>query len=57
MTNFERIKNMSKKEMARFLNKESAPCGCCIYRSYEDCRNNDCEKGIKKWLKQEADND
>ena len=60
MTNYERIKNMSVKEMAEMLLDESVHhyiyCMCCPYqRFYEQhCASNDinadCKKAVIKWL-------
>lgn len=54
MTNYEKIKNMSVEEMAKFMDIHSNyPCRHCI-----GCESNiDCEQGIRKWLESEAENE
>lgn len=61
MTNFERIKEMSVEEMARFINHcENAPCCCCEYK-YGFCGDGTntemCVKQISQWLNLEVEND
>lgn len=48
MTNFEKIKNMSPKEMASFINEMVAYC-------FNDEESADCLPFIEKWLKSEAE--
>ena len=52
MTNYEKIKNLSVEEMARFMDIHNIyPCRHCI-----GCENSSsCEQGIKKWLESEAE--
>lgn len=59
MTNYERIKNMSKKEVAEELYANAYDCGSCPADSkeYTECceGGNDCVKTIMKWLEEESD--
>ena len=53
MTNFEKIKNMTKEELAAFLSSK-IDCSCCD--ATKECvtfRN--CPKGISAWLDAEAE--
>ncbi|HCQ6002071.1 TPA: hypothetical protein OL424_001390 [Clostridioides difficile] len=59
MTNFEMIKNMSKKELAEFINEIGDNCTCiycsCRYR-YEICDVDEkCVDGCKEWLDMEVE--
>lgn len=55
MTNFERIKSMSEKELAHFLTKGG--CHYCCSELYDFCRSEDksteCKAVVKKWLESE----
>lgn len=53
MTNYERIKKMSVEEMANFLYKLDDNCTTCC-ATYGNCYDEDCEKGVKKWLETET---
>ncbi|HBF8744585.1 TPA: hypothetical protein KO112_003525 [Clostridioides difficile] len=57
MTNFEMIKNMSKKELAEFIDEISntCPCSCCDYGVGYGFFNNDCIEGFKNWLEIEIE--
>lgn len=59
MTNLDKIRKMKRKEFAKFLLNEFVSCECCIYDKGWGCgcdgRKETCVKGIKKWLKQEAE--
>ena len=56
MTNYKKIKNMSVKEMADFIDRNDC-CDCCAYR-VDGCRALiDCPEGIKKWLESEAEDE
>lgn len=53
-TNYDRIRNMSVEEMARFMNE----CGCdfppyCGYSKARECDDN-CIKCAKLWLESEV---
>ncbi|HBG2448591.1 TPA: hypothetical protein KPK61_003332 [Clostridioides difficile] len=52
MTNFEKIKNMSKKELAEFINKNDSPCTSCNYEQFGLCKGM-CIEGHEKWLESE----
>ena len=59
-SNFDKLKEMSLEEMAKFLNDRES-CGFCIF-SEEDGRcsgrgRGRCEVGQLEWLKQEARRD
>lgn len=51
MTNYDRIKQMSVKEMVAFL--QNVTCyTTCIYQ--KECQaDKNCNEGIKKWLESE----
>lgn len=54
MTNYERIKKMSVKEMAELL---EGKCCYCSYRDKKWCTYNDdihCVSGTVKWLNSEV---
>lgn len=57
MTNYERIKNMSTVELAKFIN-EVTSC-CCLNATCENCPINcgrDCNQAIiENWLKSEVE--
>lgn len=55
MTNFEKIKQMSVEELAKFIEETSSggSCDFCVYS--DNCPNVDCKIGIKWWLKSEAE--
>ena len=50
MNNYEKIKNMSIDEMAKWLSKNI--CNYCIYQK-QDCEDFKCYDGIKQWLESE----
>lgn len=53
MTNFEKIKSMSIKEMTQFICVD-AGCFTCFYENTNSCIVDEiCEQGIKLWLEQE----
>lgn len=52
MTNYEKIKNMSKIEMAEFFVSGGSGCTSCTY-DFQDCLGG-CLDGRKKWLESEA---
>lgn len=52
MTNYEKIKNMSKIEMAEFLANGGSGCTSCAY-DFQECLGGYLE-GRKKWLESEA---
>lgn len=54
MNNFEKIKQMTVEEMAKWL-RFCVSCGYCPI--YDKCQNGDCEKEFKQWLSQEVNND
>ena len=49
MTNFEKIKNMSAKELADFI------CGLTDCNSCSICCSGGCEYSWEQWLKSEAE--
>ena len=51
MKNFEKVKKMNIKELARFLAYSN--CKICSFR-HENCSELDCANGIKKWLESEV---
>lgn len=53
-TNYEKIKNMSVEEMAKFMHKVSGGLNCDTCPVKGKCRNI-CINNKKKWLKQEAE--
>lgn len=64
MTNYERIKSLSKEEMAWiFLNNCTSSgfygCDLCMYKSWEDCKEIakeirvSCIEGHRRWLDRE----
>ena len=54
MTNYERIKNMSIDEMARFLCSNEQPCKRCAFKN-KPCLCSDAIEVHLKWLEDEAD--
>lgn len=54
MTNFEKIKQMTKEELTLFL-IEKIDCDCCDIDSCKTFR--DCKKSISKWLDSEVKDD
>ena len=59
MTNYEKIKSMSIKKMAKFLYFFEMPCEMCPCNDEDSCtdHNYDCKKTIKDWLKAESEED
>lgn len=59
MTNFEKIKSMSKKELAKFIDEigDECTCICCSYRyRHEICDvDKKCIDGCKEWLDMEVE--
>ena len=55
MTNFEKIKNMTVEEMAKWLQDALKECDVC-YGKYNTCPNT-CIYGIKNYLESEAENE
>ena len=53
MTNYERIKNMTIDEMARFLCQQGTPCKRCDL-AHKPCICSDAVEIHKKWLEVEA---
>ncbi|HEK4731023.1 TPA: hypothetical protein ACSRE6_003455 [Clostridioides difficile] len=51
MNNYEKIKNMSKIEMAEFFVRGGSGCISCAY-DFQDCLGG-CLEGRKKWLESE----
>ena len=55
MTNGDRIRSMSDEELAKFIPDWSYTNACkCDQQPYVDC-NNECEKCVAEWLKQQAE--
>ena len=58
MNNFERIKSMSIKEMARFFaSKLPKSCHLCTGQKMGCLREISCESGIKSYLESEVENE
>lgn len=58
MTNYDRIKQMSIEEMAKFLNDYcDGACECCVFRRNANCYVNSdkCKLGIEEWLESEEE--
>jgi hypothetical protein len=58
MNNFEKIKNMTLDEMAKYLTKlTSTYCEYCTFKEY--CEDNEddisCREVLKQWLQQESE--
>lgn len=54
MTNFERIKAMSERDMADFL--QGTECNCCPAVHFGHCSDDKCVKHLQQqWLKSEAE--
>lgn len=55
MTNLERIKNYSAKEMAKFISEITLVCEYCAGRNCrpEECSLGDCVDGVATWLESE----
>ena len=63
MTNYERIKNMSVEEMAKWIlgGISCDPCDYCLHNDYAcemeyGCDNVNDEDTLKEWLESEVDN-
>lgn len=55
MTNFERIKEMTSQEFAKWF-EETSVCECCTRgNSRRACTGVTCTLNIKRWLEQEAE--
>ncbi|HBF4243828.1 hypothetical protein C4T51_08945 [Clostridioides difficile] len=57
MTNFEKIKSMSKKELAKFIDTisgDTCPCKHCDYGVGSGFCDNSCVEGFENWLESEA---
>ena len=56
MNNYERIKNMTIEEMARWMQDFSLDvlCNFCLGCDYED-EEIGCIKGVKQWLESEEE--
>ncbi|MER0283850.1 hypothetical protein ABRY17_08100 [Clostridioides difficile] len=54
MTNFEMIKNMSRRELAEFINKNDNSCLTCNYEQFEICSGL-CIEGHEEWLESEVE--
>ncbi|MCC0693406.1 hypothetical protein [Clostridioides sp. ZZV14-6387] len=52
MTNYKKIKNMNKIEMAEFFVSGGGGCISCAY-DFQECLG-ECLEGRKKWLESEA---
>ena len=58
MTNYEKIKSMSIKKIAKFLYSFEMPCEMCPCNGDDySCMdsNYDCKKTLKDWLKAESE--
>ena len=54
MTNYEKIKNMTVEELARFLaNRNQTDCINCPCFG-EVCNENSCDNALKIWLESEV---
>jgi hypothetical protein len=55
LTNYDRVRNMSIDEMARFIPDWSYTKACkCDEETYADC-NNECWKCVREWLESEVE--
>ncbi|CZR99410.1 hypothetical protein CDFC105_72600 [Clostridioides difficile] len=54
MTNFEKIKNMSKKELAKFIDSLGGDDCFCDYCEYGVC-DYSCSAGYENWLEMEVE--
>lgn len=52
MKNIEKIREMSVKELTKFLNEST--CNYCSYKN-KDCGNEMCGVGVEEWLNQECE--
>ena len=52
MNNFEKIKNMTLDEMAKFIYLIN-PMYCTDCPAYNICKGGECVKTLKQWLQQE----
>ena len=50
MTNADKIKRMTNKELADWLTDGEGLCGICIYSSENGCKNPSCKDGVFEWL-------
>ena len=48
MTNADKIRNMTDKELSEFLKDWVEPCYLCLYREKNTC--DDCKQGRLLWL-------
>ena len=55
MTNYEKIKDMSVEEMARFLCNIADCYNCPMKKKYRNQTLIDCLDGIAEWLLKEAE--
>ena len=55
MTNFEKIRQMSKEELYDFYCAD--PCDVCIYSNKEGFCGKNCQHGFMQWLDLEAKDD
>ena len=53
ITNYDRIRNMSVEELAKFIPDWSYTKACKCNEIYVDC-NNECWKCVKEWLESEV---
>lgn len=53
-TNTDRIRNMSDKELAEWINTKNT-CEQCAYEPESVCMKEPCVNGILKWLQSEAE--
>ncbi|MCR5835987.1 MAG: hypothetical protein K6G88_05750 [Lachnospiraceae bacterium] len=54
MTNFEKIKEMSKEELVNFF-YDILSCEDCFINVDNMCNHHNCKTSIKEWLEQEAE--
>lgn len=54
MKNYEKIKEMSEKEMMKFF-YDILPCDNCFINENHLCNHDKCTTSIKNWLEREAE--
>ena len=54
MNNYEKIKNMSVEEMAKFIYLVN-PMYCIDCPAYNICKGGECTKTLEQWLGQESE--
>ena len=57
MTNGDRIRQMSNKELAEWIRNKISTCHCCAFDDTRECFENYCITGIKAYLDMEVVDD